>query len=115
MSDETKNEFTPGPWTVDRLRIIRNGTQPTGLFNVADCADPTANQRDGNIEERIANAKLIAASPDMLAALEAIHAALNQPVHHSGTHTPETADVLRMDAAIARDMAMAAIKKAKGE
>ena len=69
MSDETKNEFTPGPWTVDRLRIIRNGTQPTGLFNVADCADPTANQRDGNIEERIANAKMIAANTDMFAAL----------------------------------------------
>jgi hypothetical protein len=54
-------------------------------------------------------------APHMLAALEAIHAALNQPVQYSGTHTPETADVLRMDAAIARDMAMAAIKRAKGE
>ena len=58
---------------------------------------------------------LVGSAPHMLGALEAIHAALNQPVHHSGTHTPETADVLRMDAAIARDMAMAAIKKAKGE
>ena len=66
-------------------------------------------------EVRKANSRFISAAPHMLGALEAIHAALNQPVHHSGTHTPDTADVLRMDAAIARDMAMAAIKKAKGE
>ena len=66
-------------------------------------------------EIRKTNARFICAGPHMLVALEAIHAALNQPVHHSGTRTPEAAYVLRMDATIARDMAMAAIKKAKGE
>jgi hypothetical protein len=65
-------------------------------------------------EIREANARVISAVPHMLGALEAIHAALNQPVHHSENRTPETADVLRMDATIARNMAMAAIKKALG-
>jgi hypothetical protein len=72
MSDKTKDKFTPGPWMVDRLRIIRNGTQPTGLYNVADCADPTAGHIDGNIEERAANAKLIAKAPEMLTALQGL-------------------------------------------
>jgi hypothetical protein len=59
---------TPGPWTVDNgVNIIRNGTQPTGLFQVASCHDFTTRQIDGSREEREANARLIAAAPELLA------------------------------------------------
>jgi hypothetical protein len=72
-ANDMTTKHTPGPWDHDnRLGIIRNGTQPTGLFHIADCADPTAHQIDGTREEREANARLIAAAPEMAKALQAI-------------------------------------------
>ena len=62
-----------------------------------------------------ADGALLAAAPAMLAALEAIHAALNQPVQYTGLRTPASTDVLRSDATLARNMAKQAIQKATGE
>jgi hypothetical protein len=65
-------------------------------------------------DEARANARLIASAPEMLAALQAIYAALDQPVQYTGLRTPATTDVLRVDARLAREVALAAIAKATG-
>jgi hypothetical protein len=112
MSGETKEKHTPGDWTIDGLRIIRNGTQPTGLFNVADCADPTANQRDGNIEERIANAKLIAAAPELLSCLREV---LNMAIAAGGLRGDDVQYGLGpSDWIDGMDRAIKTIQKARG-
>ncbi len=83
-----KAKHTPGPWRVgDAGRTI---FQPVGIKAVAYC-DKTENFR--------ANARLIAAAPDLLEALERILGAAR------GT----------MDEVRARHEARAAIAKAKGE
>lgn len=62
----TTQTHTPGPWTFDRLGggwgcIIRNGAPAKDTFRIAELAESP------QIE---ANARLIAAAPDLLAALQ---------------------------------------------
>ena len=57
--------FTPGPWQSRHLRVQREGNY------VADCDVSYIFSH----EEKHANARLIAAAPRLLAALEAIHEA----------------------------------------
>ena len=58
------------------------------------------------------DAALLAAAPDMAEALKAIIAVLDQPVQHTGLRTPASTDILRMDAATAKNMARSALEKA---
>ena len=110
--NETKDKHTPGPWEtgalMTRVEVLLNGWNAP--MCIADCHAKNAPESEA---ERVANAKLIAAAPAMLAALEAIHAILNQPVQFSGERT--STDVLRLDAGYAREMALAAIAQARGE
>ena len=95
---------TPGPWKVflspNGQRVIGVGDRNAG--GITDQGDVSTNDqgvwRSG--PEKIANAYLIAAAPDMLAALEAIDLA---------RHTDAPADWQR-----ATDLSDAAIAKALG-
>jgi hypothetical protein len=68
-------EFTPGPWTAAPTgEAMRGYSQP---FGVASVADPTLvagvfGDVRGGEEAARANARLIAAAPDLLAALKAL-------------------------------------------
>jgi hypothetical protein len=64
MSD---TKFTPGPWIVDKS-FNADIQAPDGLDIATCCAEILNRHTDG--EEGIANAHLIAAAPDMYAALE---------------------------------------------
>jgi hypothetical protein len=92
-----KPEHTPGPWRIGKsgVTVIFNNDQG---FTVPPVPD------NDNWSEAEANARLIAAAPDLLAALELINAALP---------TSEKAWPIYMNDAILA--ARAAIRKARGE
>lgn len=58
----TRATFTPGPWTTEEDKIIAVGIQ--SVVAVVDIYD-----RDAPIEEQNANARLMAAAPDLYRAL----------------------------------------------
>lgn len=77
-SPKTNATHTPGPWSVvdtrdDRRRLqIHHDSAPIVIASVHDSDDRVgAQRRDGISREAYANARLIAAAPDLLAALEA--------------------------------------------
>lgn len=99
---------TPGPWVVGEDIADSYMIYPEGKFLdpwIADAKGPHVGV--ASKEEALANAVLIAAAPDLLAALEAMLA------------TPEIADCDPRDkdeeTRVAERMARAAIAKAKGE
>jgi len=57
------SKHTPGPWMAAEMGVIANGLTTHGNFYVCSLIDP-------NNEEDKANARLIAAAPDMLEALK---------------------------------------------
>ncbi len=90
-------KFTPGPWRVGVLRhcdVFVNTRQV-----VASCP----RSREVPDGEREANARLIAAAPELLAALELAEATLQRLAPNGSRATQGT-----------RDVARAAIEKAKG-
>ena len=106
-----KTRHTPGSWRAynaqgNKGRILKNW-RVIALDDTTICTIENRNDCDRH------NAELIAAAPCMLAALEAIHAALNQPIQFTDSQT--ASDVLRGDAALARNLARTAIQKATGE
>jgi len=78
-------KHTPGPWEVFDESCIRE-SQPskgTGRLSIADCS--------GYREARIANANLMAAAPELLAALkELLHCSrtVDSPSNFSGIEEP---------------------------
>jgi hypothetical protein len=91
---------TPGPWAVDNLTVR------WGSYFVADCV--VADCDIGRQGECQANARLIAAAPDLLAALRLLVIACTQDVAPDGYVTLEAPDRNSM-----RD-AIFAIQKATG-
>lgn len=67
-----KTKHTPGPWTADAHYVHANGLR---FLAVSGC--PSGGEAEGE-----ANAQLIALSPDMLAALQAIDAAYDSSAKH---------------------------------
>lgn len=59
----TKAKHTPGPWTSDESATVMDSIGRCMIFNPG----PTTNN-----SERIANARLIAAAPDLLGSLQAL-------------------------------------------
>ena len=76
MTRETK--WTPGPWFVSTLGIIRAGHPDRSAVVAAAVADtgPLSPGRRISIPEAKANAALIAAAPDLVAACEAMRTRL---------------------------------------
>ena len=102
-------QHTPGPWHTDKASPFTVKRTDTFLFQDAIAH---VNHRPP-VGGGIANARLIAAAPDLLEALQAIVATLDQPVQH--TDTPGSAAILRTDSRIARETAKRAIAKVTGE
>ena len=101
-----KNQFTPGPWNVERY-------DDNGSILVNDSSDLSRNIAAINNSrirvEVLANARLIAAAPEMLVALEAMLDAF-------GVMRKAGVNVLGFDDAVeARIKAHAAIAKATGD
>lgn len=113
----SKAQFTPGPWTVNSCGYV--GTAPktdndTGWTLIACPAElhgPTSYVRLPDAKEQACNARLIAAAPDLLAALE--ECITNEGAHclAYGADTP----TLRARLASINRTARAALAKAKGE
>ena len=74
----TKNLHTPGPWQVlpeecDKPYIRVRGTVPGTRFRVANVLTPVyAGVHEREADETRANARLIAAAPELLEALRAV-------------------------------------------
>lgn len=112
-------QHTPGPWTAEEV-IVRPPNQRSWEVNcdkggrVLICN--TGNSADGTVppaEQRGANARLIAAAPDLLAALEADQELDNHNLNHADC--PVGCIERSSLWAIAREKRVAAIAKAKGE
>ena len=97
------SNYTKGPWglTEDALSIRSSHTTENGHTSNHICS--MDNYRKDRLEEKKPNAALIAAAPDMLEALEAMHNIASEGV------TPSLELVCRINS-----MAKQAIAKAKG-
>lgn len=66
-----KNLHTPGPWRVNKKvnTSVEQATAPQGMVLICQCEDPDGARIN---KEDAANARLIAAAPELLEALKAI-------------------------------------------
>ena len=104
MTTESKRAHTPGPWSVDRLGKVRCQVDGGRGF-IADPGDGRYyNSIPRDAEISLANARLIAAAPDLLTALEGLVAYAD---HYTTTD--------HGDCTCPHCVARAAIAKAKGE
>lgn len=112
MSEKTKH--TPGPWEVDSCGdpLIVNGPEHGDASIVAILATDAANAWGYGEEETRANARLIAAAPDLLDAAEEISAAASAVIG-AWECGDLAAAVNLLDAC--RESLRDAISKAKGE
>lgn len=101
----TQAKHTLGPWAENNNRIVQV-TEDGNEGNLI-CYLPPA--LSGAREE---NARLIAAAPALLEALQAIEAALTQPVQFTKIRNGASCDILRYDCAFAVKTARAAIQAA---
>ena len=73
-----QNKHTPGPWASNRSVFSSSATTEIHIGNPSHtCAVVYIDNLGKHKEEQEANARLIAAAPDMLAALSAYVAAIN--------------------------------------
>jgi hypothetical protein len=109
MTSETRVQHTPGPWrALNRTRIEGEWPSPDALGPHivgydGNAFDWVATCQVSNVSEWRANARLIAAAPDLLAALEALVTA--SEVAYSNGRIP----------ALEWFNARAAIRRARGE
>jgi hypothetical protein len=110
---------TPGPWVTNGLNIYgppdKNSGHENGRMLIGGVVDDANDWRCRPIgdaieraefrEERLANARLIAAAPDLLAALDSLLADYRALVNHGGARVIEPAE----------RQAAAAIARARGE
>lgn len=89
-------KHTPGPWTAGQfLSKAENAESPGGMtFLCRVDGIPILVARDTLCDDPMADAKLIAAAPDMRAALDAIHAELDGKEWSSDTAN-NIADIMR--------------------
>lgn len=115
-------KHTPGPWTVDESHIngsINAGNKHIAMANFYN--SPDENFRVDR-EQQIANAQLISAAPELLAALKAIlpmaENGAAKPGHDGFCGPEQSCDCECMYAAYDSErlyQARAAIRKAEGE
>ena len=93
------DKHSPGPWIVDPddpLSIVCPAlSTPTLWEEVAECSDETGRER------ALADARLIAAAPDLLSALKAVQPEMRRE-HDAGDGHFSTAEVEAVEAAIAK-------------
>lgn len=113
----SEQKHTPGPWEVSGATHIWS---PTAHANVASVSEPRGEGSDvgyqplkrnsPDFEEACANARLIAAAPDLLEALSDVLDAYEYALQYKGDYFTE-----KHGDALVVEQARAAIKKAKGE
>lgn len=103
---------TPGPWRVDSSANVSAGEWGTPTFRVvASCMTVTGGRDyDREYQTNHANAHLIAAAPDLLAAAEAAYTAFGITDEPDKPREP----LLNRDECSALYLLFAAIAKAKG-
>lgn len=77
-SDVKKAGYTPGPWRVSDQTEIRETRRPGGFFIASTYALPGGPMVDEDVPQRQANARLIAAAPELLDELCAVEQMLGQ-------------------------------------
>jgi hypothetical protein len=112
MTDQARGAgHTKGPWEV----VFYGGGDSLVIHSDAEnrvCFMATPGER-GSLKTIMANARLIAAAPDLLAALETINAQLECPMRNTNRgRAYREGVVISQDV---RDQVRAAIAKAKGE
>lgn len=75
----TATEYTPGPWHVSDITLNQNHVFAEDGYQVADCEHYHISKRP--LSEQKANAKLIAAAPDMAEALRLIEIICTESAH----------------------------------
>lgn len=95
------SKHTPGPWWLDDDGFVASGSGDT----YATVADPHCGDRD--IDERESNARLIAAAPELLAALQSVMTWWAESVPPNGADDDMPPQIF--------DAAHAALAKATGE
>lgn len=99
---QTSAAHTPGPWTYDRGVVPPDGPQRYSTVSSAD-GDLAIAEVNDLIPEGIANARLIAAAPDLLAAAQTVLADLNARIEAArGGPVPLFRGIADLHAAIAR-------------
>ena len=90
----TESKFTPGPWFIDRRSETHvKGQEDRSVCSTGGYASNMPHDRDTYVEENIANARLIAAAPDLLAALQRITEDPNSSLLWSETYNAITAAI----------------------
>lgn len=112
------SKHTPGPWNVDPDcwgDIQADGAEIATVFDSDDfgCEYLISGSITASEDEAKANARLIAAAPDLLAALSHLFDCL--PVGDKGRRMFPTSTLHAADLNRALDIARAAISKAEGE
>ena len=107
------SKHTPGPWAMPdsgKGRISKVGANGgwDGLIATADCGDYARSKSEG-----LANARLIAAAPDLLEALESAWLWMENQADGQSKGGHATFDLMMLREQ--RDLARAAIAKATGE
>lgn len=69
----TETKHTPGPWVIDDASLLFDGSTSHGpeIHICSDVAEAVIARIGGDVQDPQSNARLIAAAPDLLAALEA--------------------------------------------
>ena len=104
---------TPRPWKRGwRLREISGDGRV--VATIAPPSQHPASEARANADAALI-VRAVNAHDELVAALRAIMAALDQPVQTSGLEDPGTCRILRGDAAHAWELARAALARIKGE
>jgi len=76
MNTQEKHTHTPGPWRTNGCLVTANGDWGSPVCTCVSTEDAWGNHKFAaakSLEGAIANARLIAAAPELLAALEAFN------------------------------------------
>ncbi|PRH37735.1 hypothetical protein [Burkholderia gladioli] len=95
---ESKQQWTPGPWSVvgNMTRYVE-GRAPSGLIQEVAACGPTEAW-----EQQEANAKLIAAAPELVEALSDLLATLERHMPGLGANAKPGTPVAKARAALAK-------------
>ena len=86
-------KHTPGPWDTRGFDFI--GTAESAYQTIAYCSDHR-NKAPRHPDETLANARLIAAAPDLLEACRAARAIISEPGDYDGLAWDEAEHLLQI-------------------
>ncbi len=124
----SKNKFTPGPWSVDLSGVCSQGGTPKIIspHHLGSIAEAHSNLKYSMLcseeyAQRLGNAHLISAAPDLLEALEecsecaSIIRRLIENIEKHGNYSEESTINFLNQALSCHGLSKSAIAKARGE